>query len=316
MKSAYLRFAIPAALVLGLSVTPALAQRQPTPEQRIDRLERQLQQVQRQIFPRGRPADTAGFIDEPAATQSAVMTLDQRLMVLERQLAEMLRLAEENGHRVATMESELGRLRSDQDRRFRSLESALADAQSARAAEPAPVLAEAVPAPLVSRPRVETTPANRQPAAAPPAAAPAQRPTATQPALTASSVEAGEAAYDEGFQLWRAGKYDQAIAALRAMASSFPGHRRVSWANNLAGRALLDKGQPRAAAEALLANYRSNPRGERAADSLFYLGQALAKLGQASQACKAYAELEEVYPNMRAELRGLLPKAKSEAKCG
>ena len=54
----------------------------------------------------------------------------------------------------------------------------------------------------------------------------------------------------------------------------------MSWANNLAGRALLDKGQPRAAAEALLANYRSNPKGERAPDSLFYLGQALMKLGQ------------------------------------
>ena len=34
-----------------------------------------------------------------------------------------------------------------------------------------------------------------------------------------------------------------------------------SYANNLVGRALLDKGQPRAAAEALLANYRNNPEG-------------------------------------------------------
>ena len=60
--------------------------------------------------------------------------------------------------------------------------------------------------------------------------------------------------------------------------SSFPKHRRASWANNLTGRALLDKRQPRAAAEALLANYRTNPKGERAPDSLFYLGKALVKL--------------------------------------
>ena len=33
----------------------ALAQRQPaTPEQRLDRLERQVQQMQRQVFPKGR----------------------------------------------------------------------------------------------------------------------------------------------------------------------------------------------------------------------------------------------------------------------
>ncbi|MEP7315355.1 MAG: hypothetical protein ABI667_01530, partial [Sphingomicrobium sp.] len=103
---------------------------------------------------------------------------------------------------------------------------------------------------------------------------------------------------------------------LRAMASSFPGHRRVSWANNLAGRALLDKGQYRAAAEALLANYRADPRGERAADSLFYLGQASAKLGQPSQACKAYSELENVYgATMRTDLSRLLPAAKAQSKC-
>ena len=132
----------------------------------------------------------------------------------------------------------------------------------------------------------------------------------------APQSDPAEAAYDEGYQLWMAKKYDQAVTSLRAMASSFPGHRRVSWANNLIGRALLDKGQPRAAAEALLANYRANPKGERAADSLYYLGQSLMKLGQAGQACKAYSELEEVYgTSMRAELKRLLPTAKSEAAC-
>ena len=90
----------------------------------------------------------------------------------------------------------------------------------------------------------------------------------------------------------------------------------TSWANNLAGRAMLDKGEPRAAAEAFLANYRGNPKGERAADSLFYLGQSLMKLKQSSQACKAYAELDAVYgDSMRVDLRKMLPDAKSQAKC-
>ena len=40
-----------------------------TPEQRIDRLEKQVRQVQGQVFPKGQPADTAGFADDPAATQ-------------------------------------------------------------------------------------------------------------------------------------------------------------------------------------------------------------------------------------------------------
>ena len=70
------------------------------------------------------------------------------------------------------------------------------------------------------------------------------------------------------------------------------------------------------AAEALLANYRSNPKGERAPDSLFYLGQALVKLGQREQACKAYGELQDVYgATMRADLQRQLPSARAVAKC-
>ena len=59
-----------------------------------------------------------------------------------------------------------------------------------------------------------------------------------------------------------------------------------------------------------------NPKGERAADSLYYLGQSLMKLDQSSQACKAYGELEAVYGStMRVDLKKLLSEAKSQAKC-
>ena len=129
-------------------------------------------------------------------------------------------------------------------------------------------------------------------------------------------TDPGEEAYSEGYHLWRDGKYDQSITALRAFVSGFPNHRRVSFARNLIGRALLDKGQPRPAAEALLANYRSNPKGERAPDSLYYLGQALMKLNQPGQACKAYAELEDVYgAAVRPDLQSLVTQGMADAGC-
>src|SRR5512133_404607 len=97
--------ALAASAALALVPSIALAQRQapPSPEQRIDRLERQVQQMQRQVFPKGRPADTAGFSDDPAATQSSVVTLDQRLDSLERQVSDMLRQTEENGNRLQSL---------------------------------------------------------------------------------------------------------------------------------------------------------------------------------------------------------------------
>ena len=290
-----------AALATAVVLTPAIAQRRPpTPEQRIDRLEKQVRQVQRQVFPKGQPAETAGFSDAPAATQESVSNLNNRLDAVERQLTEILRASEENGNRVAVMEAELARLRADQDRRIRALETAPAAEEPAASAPPEEEVDRAEAAPPAPRPKVERATAD---------AAPAEL-------IPASVNDPAEAAYDAGFQLWNTGKYDAAIRSLQAFTKKYPDHRRTSWAYNLPGRAMLDKGQPRAAAEALLANYRRDPKGERAQDSLFYLGQALVKLGQPTQACKAYAELEDVYADgLRAPLRSALPAAKAEAKC-
>lgn len=309
MTATRLRFTVAIAALLGFAVTPALAQRVATPEQRIERLEKQLRQVQRQVFPKGQPADTAGFSDEPAATQSSFRTLDDRLNGLERQLADVLRQSEENGHRVTVMEAELARLRSDQEQRLGALERAAAAAQ---AAAPTPIVE---PGPVTQTPPVTQKPSVTQKPKTQAATVP--KPAIPQAAAPVDPAnDPAELAYDEGFKLWQAGKYDEAITTLRAFSSAYPKHRRASWANNLAGRALLDKGEPRAAAEALLANYRSDPKGERAPDSLYYLGQALIQLGQPGQACKAYSELESVYgSSMRAELKRLLPAAKADARC-
>ena len=288
------------AAVASLAFTPAAAQRRPvTPEQRIDRLERQVRQVQRHVFPKGEPADTAGFVDDPAATQVQANQLSNRLDAIESQMSQIVRSSEENGNRLATMEAELARLRADQERRLRAIESGSGDGPAtssdtaANETDAASEEAESGAPPPAPRPRVET------------------------PRSTATSTLAGaEAAYDAGYRLWEAKKYDQAIAALRKMIAAYPGDRRVSWANNLIGRSLLDKGQYRPAAEALLANYRGNKDGERAADSLYYLGQASMKLGQPAQACKAYAELDNAYgTNIRPALRNLLPAARAEANC-
>jgi len=180
----------------------------------------------------------------------------------------------------------------------------------AATAAPAETSEPAAAAPAKPKPTPPKTPPKTS-AATPPASGPA-------PAITASlpAVDEGEDAYTQGFHLWEEGQYDQAISSLKSFSATYPKHRRVSYANNLIGRALLDKGDARGAAEALLANYRSNPGGERAPDSLFYLGQALMKLGQPGQACKAYGELDAVYgAKIRPDLKKLESDAKAQAQC-
>lgn len=230
------------------------------------------------------------------ATQASVANLDNRIVTLERQIADLLRVGEENAHRIAQLETQLKQQQDDSTARIAALEAQLATGTQGPVQQAAAEPLEQKPTPAIASAGNKPKPTN---------------------AVVTTETDPAEEAYDAGYQLWKAGKYDEAVGALRAFTSAYPKHRRTSWANNLTGRALLDKGEARAAAEVLLANYRSNPKGERAADSLFYLGQSLIKLDQASQACKAYAELEAVYgSSMRADLQKMLPGAKSQAKCG
>ena len=279
MKSAHMRYAISAAALMGIAAGPALAQRPASPEQQ------QIAILQQQL----------------AASQASALRLEQRLSSVETQLQQLINQGEISGHRVGEVESQVTTLRNDINSRLTSLESRpAANPQVAESSDQ-----ESVPPAAREKPKVQA----------------ASLATPELPAKSTSSEEAvpsdpGEDAYSNGFHLWQDGKYDQSIAALKAFVSDFPKHRRASFARNLIGRALLDKGQPRPAAEALLSNYRTDPKGERAPDSLFYLGQALMALHQPSQACKAYSELEDVYGgSLRPDLKSLVSKGKADASC-
>jgi TolA-binding protein len=300
-----------AALISLLPASSALAQRQPpSPEQRIQRLERQVDEMQRRVFPKGRPADTAGYSDDPAATQSSVLTLSQRLDALERQMTDLLRQSEENSNHLRSLEAGIGQLKTDQEQRIQSLEQRMTAAETAPPAA-APATDIAVPS-APAKTKTSSPPPKSTPSAPKTVAAGSDAPADA----TVAAADPGEDAYSQGFHQWEAGKYDDAISTLKAFVAAYPKHKRISYANNLIGRALLDKGDARAAAQALLANYRNDPGGERAPDSLYYLGQALTKLGQPGQACKAYAELDAVYgAKVRPDLKKLETDAKSQAQC-
>src|SRR3546814_4773570 len=80
--------------------------------------------------------------------------------------------------------------------------------------------------------------------------------------------------------------------------------------------AYLDDGKPALASVAFYENYQKRPKGDRAADSLAYLGEALIQLKKPADACKVYAELEQVYgASLSNGLRGMMDKGRTRAKC-
>jgi TolA-binding protein len=295
-------------LLAGVAM-PAIAQqpgRQPQQiDRRVEKLEEELRAVQRRVFPGGNvepeissAAPQGGQAGPPAS--SAVADLTARVDALESQLAAITGQAEANGNRLRQIEDSMNRLRESVGARLDVLE---------RGSSPAPA-ASILPSPPPPAARSAATPGFTR--ATPPP--PARSTPAANPAP--ASAEGAEDAYNEGFHLWEQKRYAEAEQSLEAMARAYPHHRLASWAKNLAGRAYLDEGKPATAARMFLANYQDNPRGERAADSLFYLGQALAKLNKPADACKAYDELQDVYgQSMRDYLKQHLPAARSESHC-
>jgi TolA-binding protein len=285
-------------LMAGVAM-PAYAQ-SGNVERRVGKLEQEMQAVQRRVFPNGQPvrpeieerAEPGFSAGSPAS--SPVADLNARVDALEGQLSQLTNQVETDSNRIRRMEEALNQLRDSSGARLDALERSGAPAPEASApAEP-----------------VRETPRNPT----------AQRPPAktTTPATLASTGGDDEVqtAYDDGFHLWEQKRYGDAVKALEAVATKYPRHRLASWASNLAGRAYLDDGKPATAAKVFLANYQANPRGERAADSLYFLGQALVRLKKLPEACKVYDELDDVYgANMRDFVRQRLPGARADAKC-
>ena len=280
-------------LILLASAAPAALQAQPreTMEHRVDRLEQQLRAVQRRVFPNGNvePEVTPQGPAQPAGAPGgdAITSLTQRVDALETQLRGLTGQIEENGHRTQELQDEVTRLRTELTARLDRIDPPHTE-------------------PPASEPPAETP-------AEPPAETPPSRPTRTAeaPPVPASAEEA----YNAGFRLWDQHRYAEAQTALEAAAARYPSGRWNSWTRNLLGRAYLDDGKPATAARVLLANYQDNPQGDRAADSLFYLGQALLQLDRRTEACRVYDELARVYPNVRDQIRSQLPQARRAARC-
>ncbi|HEY5723935.1 MAG TPA: tetratricopeptide repeat protein [Allosphingosinicella sp.] len=284
-------------------------------ERRIERIEQELRAVQRRVFPGGNVEPEISSAAQPGTTTglpatSAVADLTARLDSVESQLAALTNQAEANENRIRQAETALASLRQSVGDRLDQLE-----------ARPSTPSAATTTGSSQTRPAATTTAGGGSGGTRPAASGGtgmARPATVTAAAAAAATVDTGdgEEAYNAGFRLWEQQRYPEARQSLETMIGKYPRSRFVSWAKNLLGRAYLDEGKPATAARTFLANYQDDPRGERAADSLFFLGQALQKLNKAADACKAYDELQDVYgETMRSYLKERLPAARAAARC-
>ncbi len=321
-------------LLAGVSAIPALAQSD-TIGLRVQKLEKEMRAVQRRVFPAGVPVepeigDTQGSgAGNPASAPIADLTA--RVDALESQLKSLTGQVEQDGFRLKRLEEALRATEA----RIKALE-----APATTSTTPATSTTSAIAAPA-QRPATASPPAAAARPASPPAAsatrtaaAPLARPTApaARPVTPArvdpkrkAQVEAveipvtGDAvedAYTYGFRLWTAKLYPEAQVKLREFVAKYPTHRRASYAQNLLGRAYLDEGKPALASVAFYENYQKMPRGERAPESLYWLGVALTRLNKLPDACRVFKEFDDVYgARAPADLKARVTKGRADARC-
>ena len=312
----------------AMGAVPAVAQS--GVEGRVSRLESEMRAVQRKVFPGGagqyiepdiKPTDPNVIPGTPA--NSPVADLSTRVNALENQLSNVTGSIETTQHRVQVLEDAFNAYKRSTDARLKALEdtaSSTGGGSNGGSGAPAPIMGDDGAAP----PARSGSGAVKQPArsgANGDGATSSGGDTDRQARIAAlqrpPSGDKAEDAYLYGYRLWQAKLYPEAEAQLKLVTTTYPKHKRASYAQNLLGRSYLEDGKPSLASLAFYDNYKKWPDGERAPDSLYYLGQSLVKLGKPSaDVCKVYRELEDVYGTKLSEtMKADVARAKTQSKC-
>ena len=293
------------------ALTPAWAADALPVETRVDRLEKEMKAVQRKVFPAGAPVQpdivTQAPVTEALPSSTPVSDLMARVNSLESQLASITGQIEQNSYKIRQIEERFDKMKAET-----AAVSSLAP--FALAAKPATAPATAVAATAVAKPAATAS------AAAPKAATTAAgdaRKAAVAAIERPTGGDAANDAYSYGFRLWEAKFYPEAQEQLKATVEKYGNGSVGSRAQNLLGRAYLDDGKPALASVAFYENYQKRPTGDRAAQSLAYLGEALIQLKKPADACKVYKELGDSYgSSLGSDLRSMMEKGRVRAKCG
>ena len=311
ITSARFAGALVIAATLATSPVPIAAQETPAAaEARIRKIEAEIRALQRKVFPGGdgrffepqiAPGTTPSTTTPPttsAPSTTAVTDILVRLDALEAQLQVLTARSELQANALSQMEMRLTALETQTNAPILP-----APATSATPAAVTPAATTPTTATAAAKPPVQTapvpapTPTPATTAAAAPAATPsASRLAAVQAIAKPQTADAGDDEYSYGFRLWNAGFFPEARQQLTKYVEQYPNHARISFGRNLLGRAFLDDNMPEEAARWFLRNYQANKDGDRAPDSLLYLGASMIAMKDTKRACIALAEFAETYP--------------------
>lgn len=291
---------------------------------RVDRLQRELSTLQRQVYRGDVPAAAA---PAPATTgrpttitpsdQSALSRLDVRLGQLEAELRNLTGRVEELSYAQQQHAERTDKALKDTEFRLGRLE---------QGAAPAAAATEEPPQRLTGQPARQSAATTPPPAAnpglgAPPrdlGSVPADRVTSPPPAASPPPRAAGtpQEQYDYAMALLtRDQNLPEAEKALRSFVEAHPDSPQVSNAQYWLGETFFARKDYQQAAAAFAEGYKKYPKSAKAPDTLLKLGMSLAQLNRRKDACAAYTRLLDNHPTASAAIKGRAQREQKSLNC-
>jgi len=314
-------FAVACCGLLGLLAGGALAQQsndlRPLLD-RLDRLERDMNLLQRQVY---RGTGPGGAPTAPSPDAQSSVNYEVRISQIEDQVRTITGEIEELTNNIDQMKRRLDTLAGDIDQRLGALEHPGAAAGPPPPGQPpqagprslagsAPKGAGANPA----EPPSQSGVLGQLPAAgaAQTAAAPAAAGDAAAAALPGGTPQEQ---YNYAFGLLRQANYPAAEQALRSFIQRYPNDALAGNAQYWLGETYFVRKDYTNAAAVFAEGYQKYPKGGKAADNLLKLGMALGQLGQKPDACRAFARLDRDFPTAPATIKDRAGDEKKRLGC-
>lgn len=319
-------------LLAGASFTisaPAHAQSSPDEIRalldRVDRLQRDMTTLQRQVYQGGGAPRSGGSGTPP--TGNVATSLELRIQELEDQLANLRGQIEESNFRNKSVGDRLEKLSSDVDFRLGEIEKKIGvtpgvvqSPQASGVGAPAPLAPPRptagggasrslgqLPADGSNGPATMNTPA-------PPSSPLTQDSAPQQQAALPPGAAKDQYAY--AFSLLNQNDYAGGERALKEFLAQHPKDPLAGDAQYWLGRTYYARNNFNDAVRAFAEGYQKYPQAQRAPENLLYLGRSLAGLNQKGNACQALSRMLSEYPRASDATKANAQAERKKLACG
>lgn len=322
------------ALLVLLALQPqARAQDVQALQNQVDRLQRELTDLQRTVY-QGGTAATGSTAAADLPTGSAAR-LEVRLGELEQSLRQLRGQIEEMSFRINQNQERLEKLSADVDYRLTELEGgnpsgaalsegagtqglaadtttsassgaatgAVAGGSGTSGALPAGSSPQPGVLGQVSENELARVQQNKPAGVAQSTGSASGQQTAAAPVKVTLPEGSVEAQYEFALGLLRQTRFDEAEGALGAFLDKYPKHILSSNAKYWLGETYYVRGDYQNAAVTFAEGFQEFPNSAKAPDNLLKLGMALGQLGDNENACATFAQLQQRFPTAPANIQ-------------